>query len=75
MISFKQVNRYGDIYVTTFFELRDRLITFLVFVRCQHLIARNDRELFSSNRNVSHLNEARRIDALSRGSLSGLKSY
>ncbi len=38
-----------------FFELRDRLITFLVFVRCQRLIARNDRELFSSNCGVSHL--------------------
>jgi hypothetical protein len=58
-----------------FFELRDRLVTFLVFVRWQRLIARNDRELFSSNRGVSHLNEACRIDALSRWFISGLKSY
>jgi len=35
------------------------------------LIARNDRELFSSNRGVSHLNEACRIDELSRGSVLG----
>ena len=38
-------------------ELRDCLITFLLFVRCQRLIARNDRELFSSNCGVLHLNE------------------
>ena len=37
------------------------------------LIARNDRELFSSNHGVLHLNEARRIDELSRGSVLGLK--
>jgi hypothetical protein len=34
------------------------------------LIARNDRELFSFNRGVSHLNNACRIDDVSRGSLS-----
>ena len=34
---------------------------------------RNDRELYSSNRGISHLNEARRIDKLSRGSVLGLK--
>ena len=34
---------------------------------------RNDHELFSSNRGISHLNEARRIDKLSRGSILGLK--
>jgi hypothetical protein len=34
---------------------------------------RNDRELFSSNHGISHLNEARRIDKLvSRGSVLGL---
>jgi hypothetical protein len=33
------------------------------------LIARNVRELFSFNCGVSHLNEARRIDDVSRGSL------
>jgi hypothetical protein len=54
-----------------FFELRDRLITFLLFVRWQCLIARIDRELFSSNPGVSHLNEACRIDELSRGSVLG----
>jgi hypothetical protein len=51
-------------------ELRKCLITFLLFVRCQRLIARNDRELFSFNRGVSHLNNACRIDDVSRGSLS-----
>ena len=55
---------------TTFFELRTSLITFQIFVRCQRLIARNVRELFSFNRGVSHLNEARRINDVSRGSLS-----
>jgi hypothetical protein len=34
------------------------------------LIARNVRELFSFNRGVLHLNEACRIDDVSRGSLS-----
>ncbi len=58
-----------------FFELRDRLITFLVFVRWQRLIARNDRELFSSNRGVSHLNESCCIYALSKAFISGFKSY
>ena len=51
-------------------ELRKCLVTFLIFVRCQRLIARNDRELFSFNRGVSHLNNACRIDDVSRGSLS-----
>jgi hypothetical protein len=50
-------------------ELRKCLITFLLFVRCQCLIARNDRELFSFNRGISHLNNACRIDDVSRGSL------
>ena len=36
-------------------ELCDRLLTFLLFVHCQHLIARNMRELFSSNCGVKHL--------------------
>ena len=52
------------------FELRDCLITFPIFVLSQRLIARNVRKLFSFNRGVSHLNEARRIDDMSRGSLS-----
>ena len=46
------------------------LITFLLFIRLQCLIARNVRELFSFNRGVSHLNEACRFDDVSRGSLS-----
>jgi hypothetical protein len=54
-----------------FNELRDHLITFLLFVRWQRLIARNDRELFSSNRGISHLNKAHCIDDLSRGSVLG----
>ena len=52
------------------FELRDCLITFPIFVLSQRLIARNVRVLFSFNRGVSHLNEARRIGEVSRGSLS-----
>jgi len=35
------------------------------------LIARNDRELFSSNCGVSHLNRACCIDKLRRGSILG----
>jgi hypothetical protein len=54
-----------------FFELRDWLITFLLFVRWQRLIARNDHELFGSNCGISHLNEACRINKLSRGSVLG----
>jgi hypothetical protein len=54
------------------FELRDCLITFPIFVLSQRLIATNVCKLFSFNRDVSHLhlNEARRIDDVSRGSLS-----
>ena len=55
------------------FELRDCLITFPIFVLSQRLIARNVRELLSFNRVVSHLNEACRIDDVSRGSLSWYK--
>jgi hypothetical protein len=51
------------------FEIHDCLITFPIFVPSQRLIARNVCELFSFNRGVSHLNEARRIDDVSRGSL------
>jgi hypothetical protein len=35
-------------------ELRNRLITFPIFVCSQRLITRNDRELFSSNLVVKH---------------------
>ena len=55
------------------FELRDCLITFPIFVPSQRLIARNVRELFSFNHGISHLNEACRIDDVSRGSLRVLK--
>jgi len=40
----------------------------------QRLIDRNAAKLFSSNRVISHLNEACRIDELSRGSVSGPES-
>ena len=53
------------------FELCSSLITFLIFVRWQRLIARNVRQLFSSNRGILHLNEASCIDELSRGSVLG----
>jgi hypothetical protein len=53
-----------------YFELRDRLITFPIFIPSQHLIARNVHELFSFNRGILHLNEARCIDDVSRRSLS-----
>jgi len=56
-----------------FIEFRVSLITFPIFVRWQRLIARNLAELSSSNRGVSHLHEAHRIDELSRGSILGLK--
>ncbi len=61
----------AQICAQLFNELRASLITFPIFVRCQRLIARNDRELFSSNRGISHLNEACCIDELSRGSILG----
>jgi hypothetical protein len=50
-------------------ERHDCLITFPIFVLSQRLIARNVRELFSFNHDVSHLNEAWCIDDMSRGSL------
>ena len=58
-------------------ELRASLISFPNFVRCQCLIARNLAELFSSNRGVSHLHEACRIDELSKvkGLFWGLNSH
>ena len=57
-----------------FNELRAR-INFPNFVRCQRLMARNVAELSSSNRGDSHLNEACRIDEMSRGSVLGLNSH
>ncbi len=54
-----------------FFELRTSLITFRIFVRCQRLIARKLAELFSFLAVICDLNEACRIDDVSRGSISG----
>jgi hypothetical protein len=42
------------------------LISFLLFIHLQCLIARNVRELFSYNRGISHLSEACHIDELNR---------
>ena len=50
-----------------------KLITFPIFVRCQHLISRNVCRLFSSNRVISLLNKECRINELSRGSDLGDK--
>ena len=52
-------------------KICDCLITFLLFVRWQRLIARNVRKLFSSNQGVSHFYAACFIDELSRGSIFG----
>ncbi len=68
-------NHYGRISAQLFNELHDPLITFLLFVRWKRLIARNDHELFSSNRGVSHWNEARCIDELSRGPILGYEIH
>ena len=56
-----------------FIELCASLITFPIFVHCQHLIARNLTELSSSNRIVSYLHESCRINELSGGSVLGYK--
>ena len=56
-----------------YFELRDCLITFPIFVPSQRLITRNVHELFSYNRDASHLNEACCVDELSRGTNLGYK--
>jgi hypothetical protein len=63
------IRLWAQICAHLILELRKCLITFLLFVRCLRLIARNDREIFSFNRGVSHLNNACRIDDVSRGSL------
>ena len=47
------------------------LNNFFTFCTLTCLIARNDHALFSSNRGASHLNEARRINDLGRGSALG----
>jgi hypothetical protein len=58
-----------------FFELRTSLISFRIFVRCQRLIARNVADGFLLFSLATRFNEACRIDDVSRGSISGLKSY
>ena len=71
----KQLNRYGCIYATTFFnELCHCIIFFRIFVCSQHLIARNVANGFFLNRGVSHCYEACCIDDVSRGSLSGYEN-
>ncbi len=65
-----EIGLWAQICAHLNFERRDCLITFPIFVLSQRLIARNVRELFSFNRGVSHLNEACRINDVSRGSLS-----
>ena len=67
--SLTEIRLWCHIWHHFYFELCDCLITFPIFVPSQRLIARNVRELFSFNRGVSHLNEACRIDDVSRGSL------
>jgi hypothetical protein len=69
-ISLTGIRLWAPIWPHFYFELRDCLISFSFFVLSQLLIARNVRELFSFNRGISHLNEACRIDDVSRGSLS-----
>ena len=54
-----------------FFELRTSLKPFQIFVCCQCLIARKLAELFSFLAVIRDLNEARHINDVSRGSLSG----
>ena len=67
------VNRYWLILATIFNQLCLRLITFLVFVCCQCLIAKNVCKLFSSYQGIPHFYAACCIDELSRGSNSGWK--
>ena len=64
---------WAQICAHFFHKLHGNLIIVLNFVCWQHLIARNVHELFTSNRGISHLNEACRIDELSRGSIFWLK--
>ncbi len=45
-----------------------------IFVRCQRLIARNVADGFRFLAVIRDLDETRRTNALSRGSISGLKS-
>ena len=57
-----------------FFELRASLITFRIFVRCQRLIARNVADGFLFFLLLTRFNEARCINDVSRGSLSGYEN-
>ena len=71
--SFNSFTPMGADSAHLFHKLRASVITFPNFDHWQHLIAKNAAELSSSNRSVSHLNEACRIDELSRGLALGLK--
>jgi hypothetical protein len=73
IISLTGIRLWAQICAHLNLELRKCLITFPIFVPSQRLIARNVRELFSFNRGISHLNNACRIDDVSRGSLSCYK--
>ncbi len=55
-----------------FNELRARVVSTRIFVRCQRLLARKISELFSLNRGVRLFYAACRFDELSRGSVSCL---
>ena len=57
-----------------FFEHRTSLISFLIFVRCHRLIVRNVADGFLLFLLLTRFNEARRINDVSRGSLSGYEN-
>jgi hypothetical protein len=66
------VSSSGRIYVPPFLTLRSRFIMCPMFVRWKRLIARNVWQVFNSNHGISHY-AACCIDALSRGSILGIK--
>jgi hypothetical protein len=59
------------LYVTTFFELRTSSISFRLFVRCQHLIARNVADGFLLISLADTFIRSSSHDVVSRGFLSG----
>ena len=62
---------WAQICAQFFFELRWRFVTFQIPIRSPSWRHQNLAELFSFNFAISHSNEARRIDELSRGSVLG----
>ncbi len=56
-------------------KLGSRLITFQIVVRCQRLIAGKVAVVFLLNRGISHFCTACCINELSKGFISGRKSY